>query len=31
MTVDAARAMSFGAIASDYDRLRPSPSPDAIP
>jgi SAM-dependent methyltransferase len=30
MTVDAARAMSFGAIASDYDRLRPSPSPDAI-
>jgi SAM-dependent methyltransferase len=30
MTVDAARAMSFGAIASDYDRLRPSPPPDAI-
>ena len=30
MTVDAARAMSFGAIASDYDRLRPSPPRDAI-
>lgn len=30
MTVDPARAMSFGSIAADYDRLRPSPPPDAV-
>jgi len=30
MTVDAARAMSFGSIAEDYDRLRPSPPRDAV-
>src|SRR5262245_61975911 len=30
MTADAARAMSFGSIAADYDRLRPSPSQDAV-
>jgi SAM-dependent methyltransferase len=26
----AERSMSFGAIASDYDRLRPGPSPEAV-
>lgn len=26
----AERAMSFGAVAEDYDRLRPSPSPEAV-
>jgi SAM-dependent methyltransferase len=30
MTVDAARAMSFGSIAEDYDRLRPGPPQDAV-
>src|SRR5260221_620180 len=30
MSVRADRAMSFGSIAADYDRLRPSPPPDAV-
>jgi SAM-dependent methyltransferase len=30
MTVHAARALSFGSIAADYDRLRPGPPPDAV-
>ena len=30
MVTQAERAMSFGAIAADYDRLRPSPAADAI-
>lgn len=30
MSVDAERAMSFGLIAADYDRLRPSPPQDAV-
>ena len=30
MTDDAAQAMSFGSIAADYDRLRPSPPQDAV-
>ena len=30
MATKAERAMSFGAIADDYDRLRPHPAPDAI-
>jgi SAM-dependent methyltransferase len=30
MNGDAARAMSFGSIAADYDRLRPSPPQDAV-
>ena len=30
MTVDAARALSFGSIAADYDRLRPGPPQDAV-
>jgi SAM-dependent methyltransferase len=30
MNDDAARAMSFGSIAVDYDRLRPSPPQDAV-
>jgi SAM-dependent methyltransferase len=30
MTGDAARAMSFGSIAADYDRLRPSPPHEAV-
>ncbi|HEX9066912.1 MAG TPA: class I SAM-dependent methyltransferase [Streptosporangiaceae bacterium] len=30
MVTQAERAMSFGAIADDYDRLRPDPAPDAI-
>lgn len=30
MTSGAERAMSFGAIAADYDRLRPSPPPEAV-
>ena len=29
-TSSTGRAMSFGAIAADYDRLRPSPAPDAV-
>jgi len=30
MSVSADRAMSFGSIAADYDRLRPSPPQDAV-
>jgi SAM-dependent methyltransferase len=30
MVTEAERAMSFGAIAADYDRLRPSPPADAV-
>jgi len=30
MTGSTERATSFGAIAADYDRLRPSPPPDAV-
>src|SRR5215469_1873993 len=30
MTGSSERAMSFGAIAGEYDRLRPSPPPDAV-
>lgn len=30
MTGSSERAMSFGAIAPEYDRLRPSPPPDAV-
>jgi SAM-dependent methyltransferase len=30
MSVNAERALSFGSIAADYDRLRPSPPQDAV-
>ena len=30
MTSAQNRALSFGEVAADYDRLRPSPAPDAL-
>ena len=30
MSSGQSRALSFGEVAADYDRLRPSPAPDAL-